>query len=310
MDIGGQVGYNTSARGVDAELSLAKRLGIARVIVAGRTLADPFDQGHVRFAAAGGATIRFGQYMALAGDFTSLMDRSDGERIAWSAGLHFAIPLTPHTFSLQATNIAVTTLQGASRGQQTVRYGFEFTIPLTLRRYFGKRAGPLTTDTAAFVSAALVDSAAPGQNLAEAVVPVAPVMIPDPEARPSPALPTDTPVSKKGDPSIRDTTRQIGAPSPAPAKAARAKPAQKVRRTVIRNMSYVQQRLEVTVGTTIEWTNNDPLEHSVTAANKSFSSGLISPGKSYRHTFTKAGTYDFYCMPHPFMKGVIVVRGQ
>jgi len=78
----------------------------------------------------------------------------------------------------------------------------------------------------------------------------------------------------------------------------------------MKNVTYLQQRLQVTVGTTVEWTNNDPMPHSVTAVNRSFNSGLINPGRTYRHTFTTAGTYNYFCMPHPFMKGVVVVREQ
>jgi amicyanin len=79
---------------------------------------------------------------------------------------------------------------------------------------------------------------------------------------------------------------------------------------VIKNISYLSPKITVAVGTTVEWTNSDPLPHSVTAVDKSFNSGLIQPGKTYRHTFTKAGTFNFYCIPHPFMKGVVVVTEQ
>jgi plastocyanin len=58
--------------------------------------------------------------------------------VAWSAGLQLAIPNTPHTLSLQATNTNTATLQGGSRGGSLRRYGFEFTIPITLARYFGR----------------------------------------------------------------------------------------------------------------------------------------------------------------------------
>jgi len=78
----------------------------------------------------------------------------------------------------------------------------------------------------------------------------------------------------------------------------------------MKNINYLRSKLEVVVGTTVEWTNRDPLPHSVTAVDRSFNSGLIQPGKTYRHTFTKAGTFNFFCMPHPFMKGTIVVRDQ
>jgi plastocyanin len=76
----------------------------------------------------------------------------------------------------------------------------------------------------------------------------------------------------------------------------------------MKNVNYLQQRLQVTVGTTVEWTNSDPMPHTVTAVNGSFNSGLINPGKKYRYTFTKAGTFEFFCRPHPFMKGTIVVK--
>jgi Copper binding proteins, plastocyanin/azurin family len=291
VDLGGQIGWNTVSKGVDGEISAARKFGIARVIVAGRALSDPFDEGNVRIAAATGATVRLGQYVALAGDVASLLDRDSTERVTWSAGIHFAIPLTPHTFSLQATNVGVTTLQGASRGQKTVRYGFEFTIPLTLRRYFGKRQETSIADTAASVIAARVDSAAPGQNMAGAVV-----AAPSSEQTP---LRVDSVVTMPIDSASE-------APKVVPKVVPKALP--KVVKTVIRNINYMQPRIEVTVGTTVQWTNNDPLQHSVTAVDKSFNSGLIDPGKSFRHTFTKAGTYSYYCMPHPFMKGVIVVK--
>jgi plastocyanin len=307
LDIGGELAYNTSARGVDGELSIGKKLGPARVILAGRALSDPVDQGNVRFAAAGGATVRLGQYVALAGDVASLTDRTSSERIAWSAGIHLAIPLTPHTFSLQATNTEVTTLQGASRGQTRVRYGFEFTIPLTLRRYFGTGGTSSSPDTAASVSAAMVDSAAPGQKAAEAVVPGPVTELSGSQAQGAVSL--DSAAIARPDTARQSVMPAAPAPSGSvPVAPSNAKlPASRVRRTVIKNISYMQPRLQVAVGTTVEWVNDDPLEHSVTAADGSFNSGLIRPGKSWRHTFTRQGTYRFSCIPHPFMKGVIVV---
>jgi plastocyanin len=300
LDLGGQVGYNNAADGIDGEVSVARRVGPARLILAGRALSDPLESGNVRFAIAGGGTFRLGQYVALAGDLATLSGRDSSERVAWSAGIHIAIPLTPHTLSLHATNAPVGTLQGQSRGSNKVRYGFEFTIPLTLRRYFGKRANTSSSDTVVSVAAAQVDSAAPGQAAVEATVPA-----------PAPVTVESTPMRDTGTvrPPVTTPKTTTTAPArttsvPAPVKVAAT------RKTVIKNISYVQPKLQVTVGTTIEWTNNDPLPHSVTADNRSFDSGLIQPGHTYRHTFTKAGTYNFHCIPHPFMKGVVVVREQ
>jgi plastocyanin len=306
VDVGGQIGYNSIAKGVDGEISVARKLGPARLIVAGRALSDPFEKNNERFAGAAGATIRLGQFFAIAGDVASLTNRDSVERVAWSAALQFAIPLTPHTFSLQMTNTETTTLQGASRGQKRVRYGFEFTIPLTLRRYIGKRAKTSSaaepTDSAVSVTAAMVDSAAPGHNMAEAAGPV-PVSSGDTIAAVKVAV-SPVPVAVAPPPSV--TPPAATKPVVAPKKIVRA--TAKPVRVVIKNIAYTQTKLNVTVGTTVEWVNDDPLQHSVTAVDKSFNSGLISPGKSFRHTFTKAGTYSFYCMPHPFMKGVIVVK--
>jgi plastocyanin len=310
VSVGGQVGYNNAAEGVDGELSVAKRIGPARLIAAGRALSDPFEKGNVRFAVAGGATFRLGQYVALAGDVGTMTDRDSTERVSWSAGVHIAIPLTPHTLSLHATNAPIATLQDASRGTSTIRYGFEFTIPLTLKRYFGKRAKSAPDTVVSTLAAPQVDTAATVEKPAGTTVPA-----PNPAAIVEPIAPTVTLPAATVPPA--DTTKKSSAPvkaanAPAP-KSAAPKPAARtaaVRRTTIKNISYLQPKITVTVGTTVEWTNADPLQHTVTAVDKSFNSGLINPGKTFRHTFTKAGTFNFYCMPHPFMKGVIVVTDK
>jgi plastocyanin len=280
IDIGGQVGYNNAADGVDGEVSVAKRLGIVRLVGAGRALSNPVKAGSVRYALAGAAVIRVGTYLSLAGDIGSRTSRDSTEKVAWSAGVHFAIPLTPHTVSIQVTNTLVETLQGVSRGTNKVRYGFEFTIPLTLRRYFGKRA--TTEDVVDTVTAVRADSLPP------AVPPPAPVAV---TSTPSLSIPAPTP-----------------GPAPSPPTPPRTTPVSGTVRTGMKNVNYLQSKLEITVGTTVEWTNRDPLAHSVTATDKSFNSGLIQPGKTFRHTFTKAGKFSFYCIPHPFMRGTIVVK--
>ena len=304
LDLSAQVGYNNASDGVDAEVSIARKFGITRAVAAGRALSDPFEEGNTRLALAGGATVRLGQFVALAGDVASLLDRDSTERVAWSAGVHFAIPLTPHTVSLHATNAMLTTLQGASRGSTEVRYGFEFTIPLTLRRYFGRRAE--VTAASPDTTSAIV-AATPGTTAAipPATTPPPDTMVARPTTSPavSPTAVTTTP------PRVATrTTPPRATPRPAAPKPAAEKPALRVVKASIKNVAYLQPRLQVTVGTTIEWTNNDPMPHTVTATGKSFDSGLINPGKTFRYTLTKAGTFNFFCQPHPFMKGTVVVR--
>jgi plastocyanin len=305
LDLGAQIGYNNASDGIDGEVSAARRFGPLRLIIAGRALSDPNESGHVQLAGAAGGTFRLGQYVALAGDVASLADRDSAERVAWSAGVHIAIPMTPHTLSLHATNAPVGTLQGQSRGTSKVRYGFEFTIPLTLRRYFGRRAD---TSSSADTTSAAMQVQPVTEPVTSSTVNPAPVQTVDTAHVAAVAGPADSIPAAQAKPS-QPVDRSSVERSP----IARAKPTQSrapasTKRTVIKNISYVQPGLVVTVGTTVEWTNNDPLPHSVTATDKSFNSGLIQPGKSFRHTFTKAGTYNFYCMPHPFMKGVVVVK--
>src|SRR5258708_10248226 len=106
----------------------------------GRLLSNGYHSDTTRYAVGGGATLRLHRWVALAGDVTTLIDKRAGEKVAWGTGLQLAIPYSPHTLSLQVTNTNTATLQGASRGIDRVRGGFEFTIPFTLNRYFGPRA--------------------------------------------------------------------------------------------------------------------------------------------------------------------------
>ena len=134
--------YNLAAESLDGEL--LARVGNDRVSVmaVGRGFSNAFDED-ARFAVGGGAVLNFHPNFALAGDVTTLIDREDddGEEIAWGAGAQIRIPTTPHTLSLQVTNTNTGTLEGSSIGSDEVRWGFEFTIPLTLSRWFGGGGG-------------------------------------------------------------------------------------------------------------------------------------------------------------------------
>ena len=72
--------------------------------------------------------------------------------------------------------------------------------------------------------------------------------------------------------------------------------------------------LNVPVGTTVTWKNSDSTLHTVTSgSNESgtgtiFDSSYVAAGKTFQHTFSGAGTFDYYCTLHPFMKGKIVVE--
>jgi plastocyanin len=91
------------------------------------------------------------------------------------------------------------------------------------------------------------------------------------------------------------------------------------------NCGYSPNVKNVTLGTTITWTNNG-MSHTVTSCDashyissgcpsqdapglNSFDSGIIQNGATFKWTFTVAGTYHYYCALHPWMHGTIVVEG-
>lgn len=291
IDLGGQLGYNLASEGVDGEVSVAKHAGPFRLVAVTRVIANPYTAGKTQLVAGGGATLKLSRLVALGGDYVTITNKQPGkgEKGAWSAGLHLAIPNTPHTLSLQATNTNTSTLQGLSRGEDRIRYGFEFTIPLTLARYLGSRAGgSKPSDPAA------EPEAAPAVPAAKEV---APPPQPARDSTPPPPPPPD---------SVAAPPAPVAAPTPAPIKPA----APKTVRVVMKGITYLPKRIEIPVGTILIWRNDDPLAHTVTAADQSFDSGLIQGGAVWRRTFTKPGTYQVNCTPHPFMKATIVVKAE
>jgi plastocyanin len=75
--------------------------------------------------------------------------------------------------------------------------------------------------------------------------------------------------------------------------------------------------VQVSVGNTVTWTNNDSQPHTVTSGsngqpdNKFNSSPnfnpLLNPGQTFSHTFTEAGDYPYFCMLHPNQVGTVSV---
>jgi plastocyanin len=63
-------------------------------------------------------------------------------------------------------------------------------------------------------------------------------------------------------------------------------------------------------GSTITWTNNGALPHTVTADDGSFDSGVLNPGDSYTVAFDGQGTVTYYCAIHPEMRGSVTLGGS
>jgi plastocyanin len=71
---------------------------------------------------------------------------------------------------------------------------------------------------------------------------------------------------------------------------------------------YAPREIKIKAGDTVVWVNDDEKDHTVTADDDSFDSGNLGDGKSFRHTFKKAGKYKYHCEYHPRDKGVVVVE--
>lgn len=146
LDVAVQAGYNLAAESVDGEVLVARELGRVRLLGAARAFSDAYATSEERLALAAGASLRLTPWLAVSGDYGTLLDRDDGERWTWGAGAQLGVPYTPHSLSVHATNVNTGTLQGTSRGTKT-RWGFEYTVPITLRRYIpGLRGGSRETD--------------------------------------------------------------------------------------------------------------------------------------------------------------------
>jgi plastocyanin len=130
-----QGGYNVATQSVDGQLLLARRFGPVRAVAGIGVLEDALRTGRSRATVAAGATVRIRGLLGLAADVSTFADRDRSDEIAWSAGITQGISGTPHTMSIHATNVASRTLQGIARGTGRTRYGFEYTIPISLSRF-------------------------------------------------------------------------------------------------------------------------------------------------------------------------------
>ena len=73
--------------------------------------------------------------------------------------------------------------------------------------------------------------------------------------------------------------------------------------------AYGPDVLTVKRGTAVTWVNNDPgMVHNVAGVGGTFTSTLLREGQSWTHVFDKPGTYPYSCLPHPWMKGTLIVK--
>jgi len=78
---------------------------------------------------------------------------------------------------------------------------------------------------------------------------------------------------------------------------------------------FIPSPVVITVGGTVTWENTDTAAHTSSSGTPAggpdgvFDSSLIMTGASFSHTFDSAGTFDYFCMVHPWMRGTIIIEG-
>ena len=72
-------------------------------------------------------------------------------------------------------------------------------------------------------------------------------------------------------------------------------------------MPFDPSPVNLPIGSTVMWINNDAVLHTVTSFTNSFDSGIIPPKGNFNYTFYETGYYNYYCRLHPNMNGVIAI---
>lgn len=77
----------------------------------------------------------------------------------------------------------------------------------------------------------------------------------------------------------------------------------------IDNFSFSPATLTIAPGTTVKWTNRDDIPHTVVSDDKTaIKSKVMDTDDSFSFTFTKPGTYGYFCSIHPKMTGKVIVQ--
>jgi plastocyanin len=76
----------------------------------------------------------------------------------------------------------------------------------------------------------------------------------------------------------------------------------------IDNFSFGPAAITVPAGTTVTWTNRDDIPHTVVSDDKVFKSKVLDTDEKFSYTFSKPGTYPYFCSVHPKMTGKVIVQ--
>ena len=78
----------------------------------------------------------------------------------------------------------------------------------------------------------------------------------------------------------------------------------------IDNFSFGSVALTVPTGATVTWINRDEIPHTVVSTDdsKTFKSKVLDRDEKFSFTFSKPGTYPYFCSIHPKMTGKVIVQ--
>ena len=75
----------------------------------------------------------------------------------------------------------------------------------------------------------------------------------------------------------------------------------------IDNFTFNPGTITVPAGTKVEWENSDDIPHTIVETTGKFHSAALDTEDKFSFTFTKAGTFNYFCSLHPHMVGKVVV---
>jgi plastocyanin len=116
-----------------------------------------------------------------------------------------------------------------------------------------------------------------------------------------------TPTGGGSTPTVGASTSTGGGSTP-PASGGGSTASGKDVNVEVKNFAFAPKTVTVSTGSKVTWKFDDSTAHNATANDKSFKSSDLSGGKTFSFTFNKAGTYDYMCTIHPFMKATVVVN--
>ena len=74
------------------------------------------------------------------------------------------------------------------------------------------------------------------------------------------------------------------------------------------NFTFAPVTLTVSQNRTVTWVNKDDIPHVIASNDGLFKSQALDTDDKFSYTFTKPGTYAYYCSIHPKMQGKVVVQ--